>query len=433
MVDTIKGGWRWVPTAFFAEGAPFMVISAVSAILFKSIGMDNARMAFWTSLLMLPWTVKPLWAPLLDHFATKRFWIIICQGAMAVLAGIAALLLGMTPLTGVLFMVFFLLAMASATHDTAADGFYMIALDSHGQSFFSGIRSTAYRTAAVCVQGGLVALAGMMEHSGISIRGSWAITLGISAVVMAGLTLWHTWNLPKAELAPSAGSAKRASLAEVFRAFPESWGAFFRQEGVWRLLIFLFFFRIAEAQLGKIAGVFLIDAPEKGGLGLPLAQQGFLYGTVGVIALTLGGILGGVIVAKKGFHACVWWLALAINLPDAVYVYLAAAKPASLWCIGGCIAVEQFGYGLGYTVFLMVMLAAAGKIGRFRTSHFALMTAAAMLSLTFFGMLSGIVQEKLGYLGFFWYVLGMTLPSYGVLALILWDIPREFGRAVPEK
>ncbi len=426
MANSVREGWRWVPTAFFAEGAPFMVISAVSAILFKSIGMDNARMAFWTSLLMLPWTIKPLWAPLLDRFGTKRNWIILCQGAMALLFCGGALLLGMTALTALLLGVFFLLALTSATHDTAADGFYMIALDSHGQSFFAGIRSTAYRTAAVCVQGGLVALVGAMQAAGRDIRQSWAIGLGITAAAMAALAVWHARSLPRAER-PAASAAEELSCRAVFRACGESWGAFCKQRGVWRLLAFLFFFRIAEAQLGKLAGVFLFDSPEAGGLGISLAQQGFLYGTVGVCALTAGGILGGICVAKWGFHRVVWPLALAINVPDAVYVYLAVVKPASLWCVGGCIAVEQFGYGLGYTVFLTVMLAAAGGSGRFQTSHFALMTAAAMLSLTFFGMISGAAQAALGYQGFFWYVLLMTLPSYGVLWLILRDIPKEFG------
>jgi len=420
----LRAGWRWVPTAFFAEGAPFMTVSAVTAILFKSMGMDNTRMAFWTGLMMLPWSIKPLWSPLLDLFGTKRRWIILCQFVMAALFGAGALLLGMGGETTLLIGVFFLLAFASATHDVAADGFYLIALDAHAQSFFSGIRSTFYRVATVSVQGGLVALAGFREMRTGSIAQGWGLSLLVTAAAMLILGLWHTAALPKVE----RPAAKNTDWIAFFRVFRESWQSFLRLPGIKALLFFLFFFRIAEAPLGKIAGVFLIDGKAAGGMALPLAFQGFLYGTVGVLALTVGGILGGMAVSKFGFTRCAWPFALALNVPDLVYVYLAFARPESHWLVGICVAVEQFGYGLGYTAFMMVMIAAAANSGAFRTSHFAFMTAVSMLSLTLFSMAAGYGQNCLGYPGFFLAVVLLTLISFAALAAVLPHIPIGFGK-----
>lgn len=424
MTDSIRHGWRWVPTTYFAEGAPFMAVTAVAPVLLASIGMDNRSMAFWTGLLMLPWTVKPLWAPALDFFGTKRGWIIGCQLVLAFFFALGALFLGTGGAGTLLLGALFFVAFASATHDVAADGFYMIALDSHGQSFFAGIRSTFYRMATVSVQGGLVALAGLFVNRGWAVHQGWSVSFSLSAVVLLLLGAWHFLMLPRVETPVRA----ELSVRKLFGAFLESVTTFFRLPKVWKLILFLFFFRMAEVLLGKMSGVFLIAKTEAGGLGLSLAEQGFFCGTVGVIALTAGGILGGIAVARYGLRRTAWLLAAALNLPDFVYVYLAATQTTDRWRIGSCIAFEQFGYGLGYTVFMMVMLAAAANSGKYRTTHFAFMTALSILAMSLFGMTAGALQEAVGYLRFFWCVIALLPMSFGALFLILKEVPLFFGK-----
>lgn len=414
--------WLWVPTAFFAEGGPFAILSTVTVILFKTLGMNNEQMAFWTSLLMLPWAIKPLWAPVLDLFGSKRLWMIVCQLAMAALFLFAAGLMLKNSLSLFLVGVFLLLAILSATHDIAVDGFYLIALDEHAQAFFAGIRGTFYRIATVVMQGGLVILAGAIEMRSGSIRAGWAGALAVAALALALIGFWHLAVVPRAA-GDLPGVGGRNGFCEFFNGFL----SFFRKRGVIRLLLFLLFFRIAESQLGRIAAAFMKDPRSEGGLGLSLGEFGQLYGTWGVIALLTGGVVGGVIVSRRGFGSTVWPLVCALNLPDLVYVYLAHALPESRWIIGGCIVVEQFGYGLGYTAFMLITLAAAEDSGRFKTSHYAIMTGLAILGLSLAGMISGRIQMFLGYVDFFWYVILCTIPSFLVTIPVVRDVPRDFG------
>ena len=417
-----KRAWLWIPTAYFAEGGPFMAVSTVSAILFKSLGMEDRYVALWTSLMMLPWSIKPLWAPFVDMFRTKRQWILATQLVMTLLFTAMAGLIVKESLSLILIGTFFLLAFASATHDVAVDGFYLIALDKHEQAFFAGIRGTFYRIASVSVQGGLVTLAGVVEHWNGNLRLGWALSLLCAAAAMGAVFLWHLFLLPR----PAEDrTAKRE--AGICSDFLSSFLSFFQMKGIVWILLFLFLFRLAEAQLGKIAGLFLQSSPEQGGLGLSLEAIGTLYGTIGPLALIAGGILGGMLVAARGFAKCIWPLVCAINLPDIVYVYLAVERPASLWAVGGCIALEQFGYGLGYTAVLLVMVALAEKSGRFKTSHFAIMTGVTILGMMLIGGISGYVAEHLGYVGFFWYVMVCTIPSFLITVPIVKLIPAEFG------
>ena len=416
--------WFWVPGTYFAEGGPCAVVAAVSAVLFKSLGMENSAMAFWTSLLMLPWAVKPLWTPVLDLFGTKRRWILAAQFAMTLLFTLAALLMPMAGTTRLLAGAFFFLAFASATHDAAVDGFYLIALDEHGQAFFAGIRGTFYRIATVLVQGALVMLAGWIESRTGEIRTGWCVALTVAAAVMGLLALWHCRALPQ----PEADRPRKREPGRLSREFFDAFGSFFTRPGILSLLLFLLFFRVAEAQLGRIAIAFMQDPRSAGGLGLSVEAFGLLYGTFGTIALTAGGIFGGLVVARRGFGRMLWPLVCAINLPDIVYVYLAEVQPQSLWIIGSCVAVEQFGYGLGYTAFMLVMVAAAERSGVYKTSHFAIMTGISILGLCLIGMISGWVQERLGFIGFFRYVMICTIPGFLVTIPVSRMIPRDFGR-----
>ncbi len=414
--------WLWVPTAFFAEGGPYTAVSAVSAVVFKSLGMSNTQLALWTSLMMMPWSIKPLWSPLLDAIGTKRRWILAMQLTMtALFVGAAALLL-FEQLTLALIAAFFLLAFASATHDVAVDGFYLLALSERDQAFFIGIRSTFYRIATISVQGGLVVMAGAIHTHGFgTLRQGWAAAFVLTALVMAALALWHSATLPKTEAAPT--SEKRDFLREFFRSF---W-AFCRLPNALWLIAFLLFFRIAEAQLGKMAQAFLLDPAEVGGLGLSVEHCGFLYGTTGALALVIGGILGGMAISRWGFRRCLWPMVAAINVPDLVYVYLAECRPDSLALIGSCIAVEQFGYGVGFTAMVMVMVDAAKNSGEYKTSHFAIMTGLSILMLSLFGMLSGWIETMIGYRWFFWYVTICTIPSFLVAIPIYLHLKRERG------
>lgn len=416
------GGWYWVPSTFFAEGAPFAMVTSLSVILFKSLDMSNESIAFWTGLIAMPWAFKPLWAPVLDLFGTKRGWIIFFQLVMALLFGAGALLVLSKPFSALLVALFFLIAFASATHDVAADGFYLIALDSHGQAFFAGIRGTFYRVALVSVQGGLVILAGLIGNRFGSTRLGWCAAFGLIAAAFLLLSLWHGLLLPRPQ-SDRAGLSSGGGLREFWDAFR----SFLARPGVVWLIVFLFFFRIAEAQLGKMAVAFLKDKPSVGGLGLSLEEFGFLYQTCGVGAMIAGGVLGGFVVAHWGFAKTVWPLVAALNLPDLVYVYLSQTLPESRILIGGCIAVEQFGYGLGYAAFMLVTIAATEESGRFKTSHYAIMVGITILGLNLIGMASGWVQERLGYPEFFRYVMICTIPSFLVTIPMLKYVPRDFG------
>ncbi len=414
--------WLWIPTTYLAEGGPYAIAVAVSVILFKSLGMDNQEVALWSSLIAMPWAFKPLWAPLLDLLSTKRNWVIGTQLTMALVLACSAFLIHTGSSVTLLVGTFLLFAMVSATHDVANDGFYLIALNSHEQSFFAGIRGTFYRIASVLAQGGLVMFAGMIERCSKSVSKGWGIALALAATVMAIMALWHIFFIPQS---PGDHPARKGNPpAEFLVAF----SSFLKLPGITSLLMFLLFFRLAESQLGRIAVTFMKDGRVDGGLGLSTEMFGMLYGTFGVLALIVGGIAGGVLVARLGFGYLAWILVFAMNLPDFVYVGLGILLPESPWIIGGCIAIEQFGYGLGYSAFMLVTIAFAEHSGRFKTSHFAIMTGIAILGLNLAGMLSGYVQKWLGYTSFFWYVMLCTIPSFLVMIPVIRHIPAGFGR-----
>lgn len=416
--------WKWVPSLYFSEGVPYAIIASVSVILLKDLQMSNRELAFLSSLLTLPWVLKPLWAPLIDLIWTKKIWFV----AMELLMGAGFLACGslLPVLDGSLTMILILLglAVASATHDAAADGFYLLGLAPHEQAYFTGIRSTAYRIAMVTAQGGLVMLVGFLQNKGFAVRMSWAGGLAGAGGLMALLGFWHLRMVPAVEK-----SAERPDFAGLVRDFGISFAAFFRQKNVGFALLFLLFYRLGESQLVRLAVPFMQDSPEKGGLGLSVQDLGLFYGTVGVICLLAGGILGGLAISRNGIGKWMWSMALAINLPDFVYVYLATARPESRWIAGSAVAIEQLGYGFGFTLYMVFMVAFAGESGKFKTAHFALMTGFMALGMMVPGMMAGAVYDLLGgYINFFWYVIFCTLPGFAVTALIPRMIHRNFGK-----
>ncbi|MBQ9661116.1 MAG: MFS transporter [Bacteroidales bacterium] len=397
--------WWWIPTLYFAEGIPYFIVNVISVTMFKRLGMPNGDLAMYTSLLYLPWVIKPLWSPFVDVIRSKRWWILMMQALCT--AGFAALALSVSPdAFGASLIIFYVIAFASATHDIAADGFYMLALDEKRQAAFVGIRSTFYRIASVFGQGVIVVLAGLLEERLGAIPRAWSVTLLACAVLFALVTLWHWRFLPKVESAtgvipaeepesPAAGD----ETSRILKEFGQAWVTFFKKPGVWLAIAFMLLYRLPEAFSVKMLTPFLLDPQEAGGLGLTTAQSGLVYGTVGVIALTVGGILGGLYAARKGLRRSMWPMSMALALPCAVYLLLAVVQPASLWSIYLCVAADQFGYGFGFTAYMLYMMQFSE--GKFKTSHYAICTAFMALSMMIPGLFAGWMQEALGYVGFF--------------------------------
>jgi PAT family beta-lactamase induction signal transducer AmpG len=406
--------WAWVPTLYVAEGLPYVLVMTVSTVMYKVLGVSNADIALYTSWLYLPWVVKPLWSPLVDILWTRRWWI----WGTEFLVGAGLVAVALTIPTSAFFQLtlatFFLLAFSSATHDIAADGFYMLALPERQQALFVGIRSTFYRVSTIVGQGLLVILAGSIERSTGNEVTAWSSAFAIAAVFMIGLALYHRVVLPR----PSEDASHRVvSANRLLGDVRATLVAFFRKEGILAILGFLMMYRFAEAQLGRIAQLFLLDSRDNGGLGLATDVVGFLYGTLGVGALLAGGVVGGWALSRHGLRAWLWPMAFAINLPDIVFVYLAYALPDSALVVGACVAIEQLGYGFGFAAYMVYMIHAAR--GPHSTAHFALCTGFMALGMMLPGMWSGSLQEAIGYQRFFVWVMVATIPSF----LAVWLIP----------
>ena len=341
-----RSPWLWVPTLYFAEGIPYFIVNNISVILFKKMGMGNADMALYTSLLYLPWLIKPFWSPFVDILRTKRWWVVATQLAMvALFLGLSFSLPARTGADVSLFtttlVLFWITAFASATHDIAADGFYMLALSGKEQSLFVGIRTTFYRIANLFVQGALVVLSGVLESRTGDIPQSWRLTLLCSAVLWAALSLYHLWALPS----PPADEVRvQRSAGAVLREFARTFTTFFRKPLVWAGIAFMLLYRLPEAFALKILPAFLVDPQSEGGLGLSTVDFGLVNNTVGVIGIVAGGILGGVFVSRHGLRNSLWLMGASLALPCAVYLYMALVQTVPLWVVGVCVLIEQFGY-----------------------------------------------------------------------------------------
>ena len=435
------GPWSWIPSLYFASGLPYVVVMTVSVIMYKRMGISNTDIALYTSWLYLPWVIKPFWSPFVDILRTKRIWIVAMQ--LLIGAGLAGVALTLPSNDFFRFSLAFLwlLAFSSATHDIAADGFYMLGLSKHDQTWFVGIRSTFYRLAMIAGQGLLIMLAGLMERTmqssgaGDVINAGSAVEPGITLAgantfyIMAGLFIafsaWHRFVLPRPE---ADVPTLHETFAEIMRDFSQTFTAFFRKPKIGLILAFLLLFRFSEAQLAKLAAPFLLDAPEVGGLALSTGQVGFAYGTIGVIMLTLGGILGGFLAARHGLKRWLLWMVLAINLPNVVYIFLSIALPENLLIINLAIGIEQFGYGFGFAAYMLYMLYVSN--GAHQTAHYAICTGFMALGMMVPGMFSGWLQELIGYQYFFIWVMVATVPSFIVTLLIPLD--KNFGSKLDE-
>ncbi len=431
--ELFKSPWWWIPTLYFAEGLPYFVVNNISVTMFTKMGVPNGEMALFTSLLYLPWTLKPLWSPIVDIFKTKRWWILMMQAIMSAAFVLLALTIPhpdaslissvQTPMSMFIFtlLLFVVTAFASATHDISADGFYMIALDHGQQSFFVGIRSTFYRLSSIFGQGVLVVIAGLLEQKTGNIPLAWSVTLGVTAVIFSIITIYHTFSMPRPQDdRPVVSDSKSSSSGEFANAFV----TFFKKPGVWVAIVFMLVYRLPEAFLLKMVNPFLLSSPENGGLGLSTSAVGIVYGTIGVAALTVGGILGGMTASRLGLKKSLWLMVACITLPCLTFVYLSMAQPHNLAVVGTCIAVEQFGYGFGFTAYMLFMMYFSE--GEFKTSHYAICTAFMALSMMIPGALAGYLQEWMGYEYFFWMVMVCCLGTVIVARLI--KVDPEYGK-----
>lgn len=411
--------WSWVPSLYFAEAVPFELVMTVSVIFYKGMGVSNTDITLYTGLLYLPWMIKPIWSPLVDVLWTKRAWILAMQ--LAIAAGMLGIALCATnELFFVLTLSFFwLLAIASATHDIAADGFYMIGMSAHQQAFFVGIRSSFYRLGIIASRGLLVMLAGMMIDSALPTGTAWYWTFMLAAAVFAVIAAYHAVMLPRREKL-----AKEDSDRDLASEIVSTVTTFFQKPGIVMGLAYLLLYRFAEAQLAKIAPLFMLDDRSAGGLGLTETDTGFIYGTAGVLMLVLGGILGGLAIARHGLGKWIFWMAVAINLPNAVYIVMAYTMPTQIWVVTAGVAIEQFGYGFGFAGYMLYMLYLSQ--GSHQTAHFAICTGLMAAGMMLPGMYSGAIQEWLGYQWFFVWVIIATIPSFIVTWLV--KIDPDFGR-----
>jgi PAT family beta-lactamase induction signal transducer AmpG len=416
-----RSPWAWIPTLYFAQGLPNALVASVSLVVYLNLGLSNAEAAFYTSWLYLPWVVKPLWSPVVDVLRTRRGWIWSMQFCVATgLAGVA-LTIPTRFFLQLTLAFFWLMALESATHDIAADGFYILANSEREQAFFSGVRNTCFNLARIAAQGALVALAGKIKDRTASFAFAWSVAFGLVAGTYFCLALYHWLVLPHpAGDLPGPRGRGAVALADFYRAF----ASFFKKPGLQTALSFLLLYRFGEAQLLKMVQPFLLAAREHGGLGLSNAEFGLVYGTGGVMALVGGGLLGGVVVSRRGLRFWLWPMAFAMHLPDAVFVYLSHAQPRSLALVGACVAVEQFGYGFGFAAYMLYMLYLAR--GSHQTAHYAICTGFMALGLMVPGMWSGWLQQVLGYPAFFAWVLLATIPGFLVTALI--KVEADFGR-----
>ncbi|MBD5265394.1 MAG: AmpG family muropeptide MFS transporter [Bacteroides sp.] len=415
-----RNPWAWIPTLYFAQGLPYVAVMTISVIMYKRLGLSNTDIALYTGWLYLPWVIKPFWSPFIDIISTKRRWVVTMQWLIgAAFAGIAFAL--PTPFFFSLTLaVFWLVGFTSATHDIAADGYYMLALTEHQQSLYVGIRSTFYRVATVAGQGLLVILAGMIEDSTGDIPFAWAVVFGILSALFLLFALYHSWALPKVEH-PANRSLNTAKA--VWDEFVAVFAEFFRKKQVGVAIIFMLLYRLPEAQLVKLINPFLLDPTAAGGLGLSTGQVGMVYGTVGIIGLTLGGIIGGIVAARRGLKFWLRPMAWSMSLTCLTFVYLSFAVAPSLTMINACVFVEQFGYGFGFTAYMLYLIYFSE--GRHRTAHYSICTGFMALGMMLPGMAAGWIQETMGYQNFFLWTMVCCAATIGVTYLI--KIDPSFG------
>ena len=423
-MENKRNPWAWIPTLYIAEGLPNVIVMTVAVFMYAQLGMSDTDIALYTGWLGLPWVIKPLWSPFVDLSKTKRWWVLAMQLLLgSALAGVAFTLNAPFWFQGTMSF-FFLMAFASATHDIAADGYYMLELDDHNQVWFVGIRNTFYRLAVIFGNGVLIPVAGMLQLLFRDRQAyTWSLVFYGAAGIYLAIWLYHTYAMPKSE----ADQPRQLNASGVVSGVGKALLTFFRKQSkkeMFFALLFMLFYRFPEALLLKMSITFLARPNSSGGLGLSPQEFGLASGTVGVIGLNLGGILGGILAGRDGFKKWLWPMVLALTLPNLVYVYMSYAMPSNLVLISTCLFFEQFGYGLGFTALTLYMLYFSK--GRYQTTHYAFCTAISYLGLMLPGMVSGYLKDVMGYRSFFILVMVLSTITFAVTAFI--KVDPEFGK-----
>lgn len=425
--------WLWIPSLYFAEGIPYFAVNTIAVLLYTQMGIPVKEMAFYTSLLSLPWVIKPFWAPVVDLISTKRKWVIWMELVISVALAAVTLLLPLPAFFSLTIAVFMLMAFFSATHDIAADGFYMLGLTHHQQASYSGLRNTFYRISSLFSQGAMIGLSGFLIAQGIGVRKSWMIVFGILALLFFFIAIYNNFCMPK----PREDAPRNdANAVEVLKEFLHTFRSFFTKKHIGVALAFMLLYRFPEALLTKLTMPFFKASRLDGGLALDNGAIGLAYGTVGVIALLAGGIVGGVCIGRDGLKKWLWWMALSLTIPSGFYCYLAMVQPVNILviCIG--IGLEQFGYGFGFTAFMLYLIYFSE--GKYKTSYYAFCTGFMALGMMLPGMAAGWIYDKLstlqvfagsgpqGYVNFFWFMMLCSVATFSVCALV--HIPKDFGK-----
>ena len=411
----------WIATLYFAEGLPYMAVMTISVIMYKSLGIGNTAIAFYTSWLYLPWMIKPLWSPFVDIIRTKRWWIVAMQLSIAIGMALIAFTIPASLWFQTTLAVFWLVAFSSATHDIAADGYYMLALNEHEQSFFVGIRSLFYRISMVIGQGALVVLADQVNRSTGTLTAGWIIIFALLSAFFLIVALLHMFKLP---VPRSDVNHDPRTFKEVMQEFISTFISFFRKPGVAVALVFILLYRLPEALMVKMIPPFLQDPVAAGGIGLSAGDVGLVYGTVGVIGLMLGGIIGGIAASSRGLRAWLHPMAWSMSLTCLTFVYLAWAQPTQIWQVYACVFIEQFGYGFGFTAYMLYLI--YFSIGRFKTAHYSICTGFMAMGMMLPGLAAGWLADTMGYLNFVTLTIVLCACTIGVCYLI--KVSPEFGR-----
>ncbi|ADY50611.1 major facilitator superfamily MFS_1 [Pseudopedobacter saltans DSM 12145] len=403
----------WIPTTWFAMGLPFVALSGASSIMYKNLGISDSQIAFWTSLIMLPWTLKPLWGPFLELYKTKKFFVYITQIFTGVLFGLLALTLQLDHFFSFSIAILTIIAISGATHDTAADGVYLNELSPKLQAKFVGWQGAFYNVAKVFSGGVLVYLAGQLEQE-IGIKNAWMVVMFIYGIIMVCLGIYNMRVLPEGNVAKEA-----TSLKEGFDTLKDVIVTFFQKKHIWFSLCFIVFYRFAEGQAIKITPLFFKAARESGGLGLSTSEIGLLYGVFGAVAFVLGSIVAGYYVSNKGLtRRTLLILCAFFNLPFAAYAFLAITTPTNLYVIASAVAIEYFGYGYGFVGLILFMMQNIAP-GKYKMAHYAFGSGLMNLGFMIPSMISGFLSDFLGYKEFFIWVLIATIPAF----IVTWLVP----------
>ena len=420
-MDQVKTPMRWVPTLYFVQGMQFFVVMLIAGLMFKNLGVANDTIAEWTAVLGLAWAIKPLWSPFLELARSKKLIVVAAQYVGAVGLGLMALALQLPHWFGAAIIVLFLIAYASATHDIACDGLYMSSLDQKRQAAYAGWQGAFFNGARFFITGVVLKLAGYLEGE-MGASNAWSAVFLMLAGLVAVLATYNARFLP-GTLSTAHSELTASGVATMLKDVVID---FFRKPGIWRAVLFIVMFRLAEGQVQTIGPLFLLEARDKDGLGLSTGQVADVYGWVGTGAFLVGSVLGGWVTSRLGLRRAMPLLLLAMCVPNVTFYYLAATLPQDMFHIGAAVGLEMLGYGFGFVGMILYIMQAVAP-GRFQTAHYALGSGVMQLGFILSKFISGKIQLALGYQDFFAWTIVCGLPA---LLLLLWvPMPRASAPA----